>query len=183
MQRRADAGREGPWRWLTTSGAAPLAAGIVLGAGIVAAAGRSWRPLETVQAASSLADGSFASCTVPLEAGIEALFLLDFETGDLSGGLLGPSTGKFTGLYKVNVLKDLGFKTGQAKNPKFLLVSGIANPGRIGPVQLASSVLYVTDCATGTTVAYGIPAATGAGAFAELLRLDVVSPRGGGKTR
>lgn len=182
MQRRADAGLWCPRCWLTGPAAATVAAALVIGAGAVAA-GRWWRPLETVQAASSLADGSFASCTVPLEAGIEALFLLDFETGDLSGGVLGPSTGKFTGLYKVNVLKDLGFKTGQAKNPKFLLVSGIANPGRIGPVQLASSVLYVTDCATGTTVAYGIPAANAAGAFAELLRLDVVSPRGGGKTR
>jgi hypothetical protein len=46
-------------------------------------------------------------------------------------------------------------------------------------------VLFVTDSATGTTVAYGIPAATAAaaGAYAELVRLDVVSPRGGGKAR
>ena len=58
--------------------------------------------------------------------------------------------------------------------------------GRVGPLQMASSVLFVTDSATGTTVAYGIPttpAAAGAGSYAELVRLDVVSPRGGGKAR
>jgi hypothetical protein len=160
----------------------------VVGAAFLAGHASAVRPVErldVVHAASSLAEGSFAACTVPLDAGIEALFLLDFETGDLSGGVIGPATGKFTGLYKVNVLKDLGFKSGQAKNPKFLLVSGVANVGRIGPLQLASSVLFVTDSATGTTVAYGIPAATAAaaGAYAELVRLDVVSPRGGGKAR
>jgi hypothetical protein len=164
--------------------------GLVTGALVLGFwAGRSSGPadrLEVVRAASSLAEGAFAACTVPLDAGIEALFLLDFETGDLAGGVIGQANGKFTGLYKVNVLKDLGFKPGQAKNPKFLLVSGIAHVGRVGPLQMASSVLFVTDSATGTTVAYGIPttpAAAGAGAYAELVRLDVVSPRGGGKTR
>ncbi|MFM7520931.1 MAG: hypothetical protein ACKO9B_10730 [Planctomycetota bacterium] len=154
----------------------------------VAVAAVAWfepvRRIPTVQAASSLAEGSFATCTVPLD-GFEGLFLLDFETGDLSGGILAPATGKFTGLYKVNVLKDLGFKPGQAKNPKFLLVSGIANVTRLGPLTLSPSALFVTDSATGTTVAYGIPSLTApaAGAFAELVRLDVVNPRGGGKTR
>lgn len=173
-------GWRGPLAGVALAGALALA----FVAGQVAAV-RPVARLDAVQAASSLAEGSFAACTVPLDAGFEALFLLDFETGDLSGGVIGPTNGKFTGLYKVNVLKDLGFKPGQAKNPKFLLVSGVANVGRIGPLQLASSVLFVTDSATGTTVAYGIPAATAAaaGSYAELVRLDVVSPRGGGKAR
>ncbi|MBM3953538.1 MAG: hypothetical protein FJ309_02755 [Planctomycetes bacterium] len=164
---------------------------VVAGAGFVAGVAccvgprlRSPETLPAVRAASSLAEGSFATCTVPLD-GFEGLFLLDFETGDLSGGILKPATGKFTGLYKTNVLKDLGFKPGQAKNPKFLLVSGIANVTRLGPLTLSPSALFVTDSATGTTVAYGIPSLTApaAGAFAELVRLDVVNPRGGGKTR
>ena len=51
---------------------------------------------------------------------------------------------------------------------------------------MAPSVLYVTDAATGVTVAYGIPwssqQAPGAGGpvMAELVPLDIARPRGGG---
>ena len=106
--------------------------------------------------------------------------MLDFETGDLSGGVLNPSTAQFGVAYKHNVLKDLGFKAGQAKNPKFLLVSGVAEPRR-GAVTLASSVLYVTDSSTGTTAAYGIPwNSQQPQMMAPLVLLDIARPRGGG---
>ena len=146
-------------------------------------AGSGGRP-ERVRAVTSLSDGSFAVCTAPMEGGTEGFFMLDFETGDLSGGVLNPASGKFAASYKHNVLKDLGFKAGQAKNPKFLLVAGQAELRRVGSLQMAQSVLYVTDSATGSTVAYGIPwnqqAGAGAAPFvAELVPLDVARPRGG----
>ena len=141
--------------------------------------------LPRVSAVTSQSDGSFAACTAPLDADIEGFFMLDFETGDLSGGVLGPTTPpRFAGSYKHNVLKDLGFKAGQAKNPKFLLVSGAADLQGNGNAQFASSVLYVTDSSTGTTVAYGIPwnaQQAAAGPFvSELVPFDVARPRGGG---
>ena len=140
--------------------------------------------VERVLAMTALSDGSFAVCTAPIEGNTEGFFMLDFETGDLSGGVLSPATGKFAASYKTNVLKDLGFKAGQAKNPHFLLVAGQAELRRVGSLQLAQSVLYVTDSATGSTVAYGIPWNQQAGAavapfVAELLPLDVARPRGG----
>lgn len=103
-------------------------------------------------AATALADASFAVCTAPIDATSEALFVLDFETGDLTGSLLQPA-----GLgvaYRYNVLKDLDFKAGKVKNPKFLLVPGLASFN--GNNRLAPAVLYVTDAATGVTAAYGI---------------------------
>ena len=51
---------------------------------------------------------------------------------------------------------------------------------------MAQSVLYVTDAATGVTVAYGIPwnsqqtAGGGGPLLAELVPLDIARPRGGG---
>jgi hypothetical protein len=136
--------------------------------------------LPRVSAVTSQSDESFAVCTVPLDVGVEGFFMLDFETGDLSGGVLNPNTSQFAGSYKHNVLKDLGFKAGQAKNPKFLLVSGVAELRR-GNTTFASSVLYVTDSSTGTTVAYGIPwNAQQAALAAPLVPLDVARPRGGG---
>lgn len=159
-----------------------VAVGIGLGVGLtVSAGGRAWeqRP-ERVFALTSEADGSFAVCTVPLDGGTEGFFMLDFETGDLSGGVLGPGTSKFAASYKYNVLKDLGFKPGQVKNPKFLLVSGAADVRQAGGT-LASSVLYVTDSSTGTTVAYGIPwSAQQPQMMAPLVPLDIARPRGGG---
>lgn len=49
---------------------------------------------------------------------------------------------------------------------------------------MAPSVLYVTDCSSGATVAYGIPfgpqQGVAAGASLPLLPLDLAQPRGGG---
>ena len=146
------------------------------------------RELPKAFAITSQADESFAICTAPIDAtnGIEGIFVLDFATGDLTGGLLNANSGMFATSYKWNVLGDLGFQPGQAKNPRFLLVAGQAelrpNP-RIGRRQLAPSVIYVTDCTTGATAAYGIPwspqQANAAGpVMSELVPLDVARPRG-----
>ena len=138
------------------------------------------KQLPRVLAVTSQSDGSFAACTAPLDTGIEGFFMLDFETGDLSGGVLNPGTAQFTAAYKHNVLKDLGFKPGQAKNPKFLLVPGLAELRR-GPATFASSVLYVTDSSTGNTAAYGIPwNVQQPSLVTPLVLLDVAQPRGAG---
>ncbi len=164
------------------AGAAGTLIVLVAAAGGMVFGGRFGSPeqLPRVSAVTSQSDGSFAVCTVPLDIGVEGFFMLDFETGDLSGGVLNPSTAQFGVAYKHNVLKDLGFKAGQAKNPKFLLVSGVAEPRR-GAMTLASSVLYVTDSSTGTTAAYGIPwNAQQPQMMAPLALLDIARPRGGG---
>lgn len=165
---------------------APVTGGLLVAGGVLLGVvlGRAFVP-SRVQAITSLADDSFAVCTVPLGGLVEALFMLDFETGELSGGVLSPATGKFAGAYKHNVLQDLGFKAGQAiKNPRFLLVSGVAELQTGGPAQFAPAVLYVTDSATGNTVAYGIPfnpQQAAAAPFIEKLQpLDIARPRGAG---
>ena len=140
--------------------------------------------LPRVSAVTSQSDESFAVCTVPLDVGVEGFFMLDFETGDLSGGVLNPTTSLFGAVYKHNVLKDLGFKPGQVKNPKFLLVAGLADLRRAGNASLAQSVLYVTDSSTGTTVAYGIPwSMQQPQAASPLVPLDIARPRGAAKAK
>jgi hypothetical protein len=155
-----------------------LAIGIVIGGWLP-----SVRPLPPAFAVTSQADASFAVCTAPLDIGVEGFFVLDFMTGELSGGVLGQNS-KFAGGYKHNVLKDLDFKPGQAKNPKFLLVSGMVDGVR-RRAGFAQSVLYVTDTDTGTTAAYAIPwtqqrAQSGTPFVEGLDLLDVARPRGGG---
>lgn len=161
----------------TCLAACSLAIGITIGGRLPAV-----RSLPPAFAVTSQSDGAFAVCTAPLEVGVEGFFVLDFMTGDLSGGILGQNS-KFVGGYKHNVLKDLEFKPGQAKNPRFLLVSGMVEGVR-RRAGLAQSVLYVTDTDTGTTAAYAIPwnqqAQSGTPFMAGLELLDVARPRGGG---
>jgi hypothetical protein len=140
-------------------------------------------PLPRAHAASSLVEESFAVCTAFIDDGIEGFFILDFETGDLSGGVLGQMPLKFTRSYRHNVLKDLDIKAGKVKNPRFTLLSGGAAVGGPAGMNMAQSVLYVTDVSTGVTVAYGIPwNSQGADTpgMAELMPLDIAKPRGGG---
>jgi len=148
--------------------------------------GRDAAPLSLprAQAMSSLSDDSFAVCTTSIDGTFDGFFILDFETGDLTGGVLNPSTAKFATSYRYNVLKDLGFKPGQVKEPRFLVVPGqAAFTGNAGN-RMAQSVLYVTDVSTGVTVAYGIPwnpqqAAAPKPMMLELVPLDIARPRGG----
>jgi hypothetical protein len=153
-------------------------------AGLVVGRGPSLLPLPRALAMSSLADDSFAVCTAAIDATMEGFFMLDFQTGDLTGGVLNPNTAKFTTSYRSNVLNDLGFKPGQVKEPRFLLVPGRAAFAGNQGNRMAQSVLYVTDASTGVTVAYGIPWAaqqstTPKPVMAELIPLDIARPRGG----
>jgi hypothetical protein len=156
-----------------------LVAGLVFVAGMLV--GQGWQAgskLPVAQAMSSLADQTFAVCTAPIDRNVEGLFILDFETGDLTGGVLA-QTGKFAATYRHNVLEDLGIEVGAVKNQRFMIVPGMASVGTPG-TRMGTSVLYVTDAATGATVAYGIPTGGKPGAVATLVPLDIARPRGGG---
>ena len=161
-----------------------LAAAVLFVAGVVVGSLARRPDVPQVFAATAVADEAFAACTAPIDDGIEGLFLLDFETGDLTGGVLNRTTSKFSTGYRCNVLKDLGFKAGKAKSPKFLLTTGLADFAGNAATTMARSVLYVTDAATGVTVAYGIPwnaqqANAAAPTSAQLMPLDQARPRGG----
>lgn len=163
----------------------PVALGLVLFAAGAAVGTWSRGPeVPRVFAATAASDDSFAVCTAPIGEGVEGLFLLDFETGDLTGGVLNRTTAKFTTSYRSNVLKDLEFKAGKVKSPKFLLTTGQAEFAGNAAANMAGSVLYVTDASTGVTVAYAIPwnaqqAATGTPVSAQFVPLDKARPRGG----
>jgi len=161
--------------------AAVAVVGVLVGGRWFAEPSARWQGLPVAHAVSANSDEAFAVCTAPIDAGTEGFFVLDFQTGDLSGGVLNQSTGTFTGAYRCNVLGDLGFEPGAAKNPRFLLVSGMSNLRRSQTGPLGQSVLYVTDSSTGRTVAYGIPWSpqqAQKGFASELVLLDTANPRG-----
>ena len=169
---------------LFSAGGLAVVAGAFVAGLLIGRDGPGARSLPVARAMSSLADESYAVCTTTMDGMTEGFFLLDFETGDMTGGVLNQNTAKFAVNYRHNVLKDLGFKPGQVKNPRFLMVPGrISFAGNAGN-RAAQSVIYVTDASTGVTVAYGIPwsaqqSAGGRGGITELTPLDIARPRGG----
>jgi hypothetical protein len=131
---------------------------------------------------TAMGSETFAACTASIDGVSDGFFLLDFETGDLTGGVLNPNSAKFTVAFRHNVLKDLGFKPGGA--PKFVMVAGRMSFGGTAGSRMGQSVIYVTDASTGVSVAYGIPwssqqSTSGRSGISGLTLLDVARPRGG----
>ncbi len=99
---------------------------------------------------------NFAIATGPMDEEVEAIFFLDFLTGDLRAAALGNQSGKFTALYHYNILNDL--QVDPSKNPRFLMVTGYADLRR-GAARMRPSraVVYVAELTSGKVAAYAVP--------------------------
>jgi hypothetical protein len=147
-----------------------MGGGVVLGLVL----GGLWPDSPAHAVATSQID-SFSICTAPIDDDGEGVFFLDYLTGDLKGAALNPANGKFTAFFGMNVATSLGIDV--TKNPRYLLVSGVANFRRgAGQQQMGNSVLYVAELTSGKVAAFGIPwtrAARNAPVQTTLTPLDV----------
>jgi hypothetical protein len=123
--------------------------------GFFEAAQMRW--LETrLHAAAAQSSDSMAVATGAIDEGVEGLFVLDFISGDLTCGVMNPRTGAIGGLFKRNVVQDLGVE--QGKQPKYLLTTGIYTaPARGSNTRPAQSIVYVADSTSGHYVGYSLP--------------------------
>jgi hypothetical protein len=97
-----------------------------------------------------------AIATGEIDEDVEGVFFLDFITGDLTCQVLNARTGLLGGVFRQNVVADLGIE--QGKQPKYLLVTGnLDNRPNISNVRPAKSLVYVADSNTGRYVAYVLP--------------------------
>jgi hypothetical protein len=94
--------------------------------------------------------------TGPLDTDVEAVYLLDFLTGELKAIVLGKQPGTFSGFFMANVAKDLGIDP--QKNPKFLMVTGMVGLRRGGGnrAQLSNAICYVAEITSGKLAAYAV---------------------------
>jgi hypothetical protein len=131
---------------------------IVLGIGIMGGliVSRFWPHTPLYAVATDRID-TFAMATGPLDAEVEAVYFLDFLTGDLTALVLGKQPGVWSGYFHGNVSADLGID--QQRNPKFMMVTGVVNLRRGGGSrQLPSSAMcYVAEVTGGRVAAYAIP--------------------------
>jgi hypothetical protein len=101
---------------------------------------------------------SYGMATGPLDADVEAVYFLDFLTGQLTAVVLGKQPGTWTGFYSANVAADMHLGDKQT-TPKFLMTTGVVNLRRGGGsrMQPANSVCYVAEVTSGQVAAYNIP--------------------------
>lgn len=100
---------------------------------------------------------TFGMATGPLDSDVEAVYFLDFLTGNLRAVVLGKNPGTWTGFFNANVAADLGIDP--QKNPKYLIVTGISYLRRAGGSRLqpSNSICYVAEVTSGKVAAYSVP--------------------------
>ncbi|MBM82819.1 MAG: hypothetical protein CMJ78_19840 [Planctomycetaceae bacterium] len=127
-----------------------LAAGILIGI----AAANYW-PHEEAMAISTDRSQKFAMVTVPAANDTEAVFILDFLTGRLTGAVLDRQGTQFVAYYYRNLSED--FLSDPNLTPTYSIVSGAsAIRGRNG-FQFAPSCLYISELSSGKVACYAIP--------------------------
>jgi len=139
-------------------------------------------PLHAV--ATDRTDG-FAMATGSCDESVEAVYFLDFLTGDLSAAVVSKQNGHFNAFYTHNVIADLGINP--ARPPRFLLTTGTVDLRRTGgkTTALSRSLVYVAELQSGKVAAYAIPWSSSAWNAGQTLRgeftlLDVGRFRGTG---
>ncbi len=157
-----------------------LVAGLVVGMLIAG----YWPNVPLHAVATDRTDG-FAMATGSCDESVEAVYFLDFLTGDLSAAVVSKQNGHFNAFYTHNVIADLGINP--AKSPRFLLTTGTVDLRRTGgkTMALSRSLVYVAELQSGRVAAYAIPWSSSAWNAGQTLRgeftlLDVGRFRGAG---
>ena len=131
-----------------------LVVGMAMGAALIA----GWHGLTTTSKAMAVAthgSDNFAIATGLVDDQIEALYFLDYLTGDLRGAIINRRNGQFTGYFRYNVLQDF---EAAADPPRFLMVTGMADlPRGSGPTQIGKALIYVAEATSGQVAAYVLP--------------------------
>jgi hypothetical protein len=112
-------------------------------------------PSVPLQASATHGIDKFAIATGLVDNGVEALYFLDFLTGDMRAAVINPKTGKFNAFYTRNIAADFG---GAGRSSGYLMVTGSVNmPRGVANFQYAQSIVYVAEASTGKVAAYTIP--------------------------
>lgn len=151
--------------WRRSKFAAGLLAGLLVGAGMMVGtiyslnqANRTsqqspWVPETLLHASASHSGESMAMATGMVDD-MEGLFVLDYLTGELQCFVPYPMNGgKIGGVFKYNVVSDLGVE--QGKKPNYIMVTGMAQFQRGAGINTpANCAVYVADANTGKFAVY-----------------------------
>jgi hypothetical protein len=149
--------------------------GIVIGLVIGLNVQGIW-PSIPLHATSTHGLDKFAIATGLVDRSVEALYFLDFLTGDMRAAVINPKTGKFNAFFTRNIAADFD---GAGRNTGYLLVTGSVDmPRGTANFQYAQCIVYVAEASTAQVAAYTIPwnsslHAAGKTQYGEFQPLDV----------
>jgi hypothetical protein len=115
-------------------------------------------PHEPAYAMATDRDTRFAICTVEVGPGSpDAVFVLDFLTARLTGGMLNVQAGAFTNFWFANVAEDFKIN-GRGDKAKYTIIPGsgflnIGNQGG-GGQTVATGLIYVAELSSGKVGCY-----------------------------
>jgi hypothetical protein len=115
-------------------------------------------PHEPLSAGQSDRNEKFAIITTPVAFDTEAVFVVDFLTGRLSGARLGrtrTSGTAFINFYYRNLAEDFNVTAGG--EPYYAITAGGAEIQNRGGAQWGQSAIYVAEMNSGKVGAYAIP--------------------------
>jgi len=132
-----------------------LIGGVVLGLAAGLNLPGIW-PRVPLYATATQGQDNYAIATGLVDEQVEALYFLDFLTGDLKAAVINPKNGKFIARFQYNIAAD--FQRDRTRSPKYLMVTGLADmPRGRSNFQVAKSIVYISDVSTGQVAAYTIP--------------------------
>lgn len=106
--------------------------------------------LMGLNATATSAGEKFVMATGPVEASVEALFILDTLSGDLQCTAFDSRSRSFNAVFQRKILEDL--EVGADKRPEFLMVTGLI------PIKdNVTCVAYVVESNSGNFAAYAVP--------------------------
>ena len=133
-------------------------------------------PTAPLHASATHGLDKFAIATGFVDTSVEALYFLDYLTGDMRAAVINPKSGKFNAFFTRNITSDFG---GAGRATGYLMVTGAVDmPRGTSKFQYANSIVYVAEATTGQVAAYTIPwnsalHAAGTTQYGEFQPLDV----------
>ena len=128
--------------------------GIIIGAVVGANVGGLW-PQIPVHATATHGQENFAIATGPIGIDVEAVYILDYLTGELKAAVAEFADRQVHVVLRIQHHQGPGHRRG--KNPRYLMVTGMADMRKGGQGQLGSSVVYIAEFTSGNIAAYGLP--------------------------
>jgi hypothetical protein len=114
-------------------------------------------PHTPLHAYSNDRSDDFAIATGPVDDSTEAIYFLDFLTGDLRAAVVGPVR-KFAAFYTTNIRNDLEPTGAAGKTSRYIMITGMASDIRFnrGSARPATAMLYIANCSNGMIGAYNL---------------------------
>lgn len=127
-----------------------MVVGLAVGFGVA----RYW-PHEPAFAVATDRSGKYSIMTASAGDGMEAVFLLDFLTGNLQGHAINIRNGQFTRSYFRSIVED--FEVSPKNDPQWAIVSGTGKLAGSRGTSWGTSIVYVAELTSGRVIAYGFP--------------------------